>query len=149
MSRPALAVLRALWQWREAEAVAANKPPYFILAHEKLVGIAEAATYRQVDTLVPRHLSDRRRADLLRAVKTGLGLPIDQHPEHLRSVNRRPTEVERRRFAELAARRDERAAALDIDPTLIASRTTISELASDWNKCAPELMSWQRELLGA
>ena len=31
LGRPALAVLRELWQWREQEAVAANRPPFFIL----------------------------------------------------------------------------------------------------------------------
>ena len=43
LSRPALAVLRELWQWRESEAVAVNKPPFFILQHEQLVRIADIA----------------------------------------------------------------------------------------------------------
>ncbi len=34
-----------------------------------------------------------------------------------------------------------------IDPTLIASRAMLSVLARDWDQHAPELMSWQRELL--
>ena len=56
LSRPALAVLRELWHWRETEAVAANKPPFFVLPHEKLVDIAEtAATDRSVETILPRH----------------------------------------------------------------------------------------------
>ena len=37
LTRPALAVLRELWHWREREAVAANRPPFFVLSHEKLV----------------------------------------------------------------------------------------------------------------
>jgi len=36
---------------------------------------------------------------------------------------------------------------LSIDPTLIASRSTLSDLAYNWDKHAPELMNWQRELL--
>ena len=56
-----------LWLWREREAVAANRPPFFVLSHDLLVGIAEAASLqRPVDPLVPRHLSDRRRAGLRR-----------------------------------------------------------------------------------
>src|SRR5262249_19168464 len=38
----ALGVLRELWRWREHEAVHANKPPYFVLATEKMVEIAAA-----------------------------------------------------------------------------------------------------------
>src|SRR5438876_7447526 len=44
LGRPALAILRELWQWRELEAVTSNKPPYFVLSHEALVEIAAAAS---------------------------------------------------------------------------------------------------------
>src|SRR5207245_4959815 len=60
LSRPALAVLRELWRWRESEAVAANKPPYFVLSHEGLVAIASAAAAGPpTDTLHHRHLPHR------------------------------------------------------------------------------------------
>jgi ribonuclease D len=150
LSRPALAVLRALWQWREGEALGASKPPFFILQHEKLVEIADAAAARRhLDSLLPQHLSERRRAGLLQAVRDGLELSADKHPEIPRCIHHRPSESERRRYAELERRRDACASSLGIDPTLIASRATISELASDWNKHAPGLMNWQRELLQA
>ncbi|HMP82429.1 MAG TPA: HRDC domain-containing protein [Verrucomicrobiota bacterium] len=147
LSRPALAVLRELWHWREAEAVAANRPPFFILQHEKLVELAAAATAQNIEPLLPNHLSDRRRAALLRAVKAGLELPANEHPHHPKRTSYRPSEAERRRYAEIEKRRDGRATKLGIDPTLIASRPMISELARDWNKHEPELMHWQRELL--
>src|SRR5213075_1452186 len=70
LGRPALAVLRELWQWRESEAIAANKPNFFVLSHQILVDIAAAAaTDRPVEGLLPRHLSDRRRRELNKAVK--------------------------------------------------------------------------------
>jgi len=148
LSRPALAVLRELWRWRETEAVAANRPPFFILSHEVLVDIAAAAAaHRPVEPFVPQHLSPRRRGGLSHAIKTGLQLSADQHPEFPQRTSRRPTEAERRRQAELEKRRDVHAHQLGIDPTLIASRATLLELARNWDKHAPELMSWQRELL--
>jgi ribonuclease D len=148
LSRPAMAVLRELWRWREAEAIAANRPPFFILQHELLVTLADAAvTGQDVHTLLPRHLSERRRAGLLEAVKTGLSLPPDKHPHYVKRVSHRPSEAERRRYGEIEKRRDTRAAKLGMDPTVIASRPTISELARDWSKHAPSLMNWQRELL--
>ncbi len=148
LSRPALAVLRELWQWRETEAIAANRPPFFILSHEKLVEFsAAAATQRPVEPLVPRHLSPRRRDGIAQAIKTALQLPPDKHPEILQHANRRPTETERRRFGELERRRNSHATQLGIDPTLIASRATLMDLARDWNKNTTELMSWQRELV--
>jgi ribonuclease D len=150
LGRPALAVLRELWRWREHEAVAANKPPFFILSHEALVGIAAAAAAaRPVEPSLPRHLSERRRGGLLKAVAQGLAVHPEQQPKILRHAGRRATEAERRRFLELEKRRDARAADLGIDPTLIASRATLSDLAHNWEKHAPELMKWQQTLLAA
>jgi ribonuclease D len=148
LGRPALAVLRELFRWRETEAIAANKPPFFILSHQLLVEIAGAAVAsRPVDPLLPRYLSERRRRTLREAVATGLSLSPEHHPKIPRPEGRRPSEAERRRFLELQKRRDARAAELDIDSTLIASRAMLSDLAHSWDRHAPELMNWQRELL--
>jgi len=148
LDRPALAVLRELWKWREAEALAANKPPFFVLSHQALVGIAGAAVAAQpIDRFLPRHFSERRRDGLARAIARGLALPPERHPKVLRNFSRRTSDGERRRFLELQKRRDAHAARLGIDPTLIASRGTVSDLAHDWEKHQGELMSWQRALL--
>jgi ribonuclease D len=148
LGRPALAILRELWHWRETEAVAANKPPFFVMSHDLLVEIAAAAfSKRAIDPLLPRHLSERRRTGIIKAIARGLGVLPEQHPRILRSIGRRPNEAERKRFLDLQTKRDQRAAELDIDPTLIASRGALSDLAHDWEKHAAELMTWQRELL--
>ena len=150
LGRPGLAVLRELWQWRETEAIAANRPPFFILSHDLLVSIAAAAaTCRPVDPLLPKHLSERRRGGLSKAICRGLELAPEDHPQILRTVGRRPSEVQRRRFLELQKQRDTVAAELDLDPTLIASRATLSELAHNWDAHASELMDWQKQLLGS
>lgn len=148
LNRRALAVLRGLWEWRESEAVAANRPPFFILNHERLITIAAtAATHKPIDHLLPIRLSPRRRESLNQAVRTALALPPERHPEILRHKFYRPTEAEMRRYHDLEKRRDQRSRELGIDPTVIASRATLSELARDWDQHAPELMNWQRELL--
>jgi ribonuclease D len=145
---PALAILRELWQWRETEAINANRPPFFVMSHENLVEIAgAAATAHPIDPFLPKHFSERRRGGLTKAIARGLGLAPEAHPRILRSISRRPSESERRRFMELQKRRDARAADLGIDPTLIASRATLSDLAHNWDQNSTELMAWQRELL--
>ena len=148
LSRPAMAVLREIWNWRESEALASTRPPFFILSHEVMVKLAEAAAADQlVDHLVPRHLTPRRREGLAQAVQTGLAVPAEKHPEVLRTERRRPSEAEFRRFRDLEKRRDKHAHELGLDPTLIAPRATLGDLARDWDANAPELMNWQRELL--
>jgi ribonuclease D len=148
LNRHALTVMRELWQWRETEAIAANRPPFFILSHEKMVALAEAAVGRQaVEPLLPHRMSPRRRDALVAAIRVGLAMPPDRHPEKIRHKFNRATEAEMRRYRELEKRRDAHAHKLDIDPTLIASRATLGELARDWERHAPELMNWQRELM--
>jgi ribonuclease D len=148
LNRPELAVLRELWHWREREAIAANRPPFFILNHEKLVDVASAAVGNHpVENLLPPRMSPRRREALLESVRAGLAVPAGRQPEIIRHRFERPNEAERRRYAELARHRDAHAHKLGIDATLIASKSTLGDLARDWDRHAPELMSWQRELL--
>ncbi len=148
LSRPALAVLREVWKWREQEATQANRPPFFVLSHDTLHALAVAApTNPVIDPLLPKHISERRREGIKRAVERGLAIPAEQQPAILRSVGRRPSEAERRRYHDLQHRRDRRALELDIDPTLVASRAVLSDLAHDWDKHAKDLMAWQLELL--
>jgi hypothetical protein len=84
---------------------------------------------------------------LSNAIKSGLALPADQHPEILRHKGQRLTEAQIHRYGELERRRDSHAHKLGIDPTLIAPRATLGNLARNWEQYAPELMNWQRELL--
>jgi ribonuclease D len=143
---PALAVLRRLWQWREAQALRANRPPFFILTPETMVKLASAAVEsKPLDPLLPKRMSPRRKHSLAQAVQEGQG---DKHPPMLkRTRGQRPTEAEKRGFAELEKKRNAVAATLDIDPTLIASRANLIALAMDWDTHAPKLMKWQRKLL--
>ena len=118
------------------------------MSHQSLVEIAAAsANARPLEPFMPRHFSERRRRGLNRAVAHGLSLSPDQQPAILRSFGRRPSEAERRRYIELQRRRDARAAELEIDPTLIASRAVLSDLAHNWDKNSADLMNWQRKLL--
>jgi ribonuclease D len=150
LSRSGLAVLREVWLWRETEAVSSNRPPFFVLSHDLLVKIAAAAVgSRPLDPLLPKHLSERRRCGLAKAVARGLRVAPEEHPKILRSVGRRPSEIQRKRFLELQKKRDARAEELGIDPTLIASRSTLSDLAHNWEAHSPDLMNWQRSLLTA
>lgn len=148
LSRTALAVLRELWQWRESEATAANRPPYFVLQHETLIQIATAAAGgHPIERLIPQKFSEHRRTGVLRAVKKALAIPAKQQPEYVQHVIRRLNDHDKQRALELQKRRDARAAELGIDPTLIASRATLLDLAEGWEAHQSELMNWQRELL--
>jgi ribonuclease D len=148
LERPALAVLRELWHWREREALAANRPPFFVLAHEKMVEISAAAAEKKpVEPLIPVRMHPRRKDNLLDAIHAAQAVPAEKFPQKIRHRSQRPTEAEFCRFREIEKRRDKQAQALGLDPTLIASKSVLGDLARDWDKYAAELMQWQRDLL--
>ena len=74
-------------------------------------------------------------------------VPAEKFPEKIRHRSQRPTEAEFRRFRELEKTRDRHAHELQIDPTLIAPKSVLGDLARNWEKHAPELMNWQQKLL--
>jgi ribonuclease D len=148
LSRHTLAILRELWHWREREAIAANRPPFFVLAHETMVKISIAiAENHPFEQLVPPRMHPRRRENLFHAIAQARKILPEHFPHPVRIESQRPSETEFRRFRELQKNRDQHAQELKIDPTLIASKATLGDLARDWEKHAPDLMNWQRELL--
>jgi len=148
LDRRGLAILRSLWHWREGEAVSMCRPPFFILNHERMVQIAAAAAADQpADPLIPPRMNPRRRDGLVAAVRAGLAVPALELPAIIRQRFNRPSEKEFRRFRELEKIRNHQAQKLALDPTLIASRSTLGDLARDWDANAAKLMVWQRDLL--
>jgi ribonuclease D len=148
LDRRGLAVLRALWHWREREAVAADRPPFFVMSHEVIVAIAAAAAARKpIDALLPAQISAHRRAGAATVVAEGLAVPEPELPQVARKVIERLSDAEQKRVLALQTRRDARATDLKIDPTLIANRTMLTGLARNWEEHAGELMAWQRELM--
>ncbi len=148
LERGALAILRGLWHWREHEAITANRPPFFVLAHETMIAISVAvAEHKPFENLIPPRMHPRRKETLIEAIRAALTVPPAQFPQIIRHFSKRPTEEEFRRFREIEKRRDKHAHELGLDPTLIASKATIGDLARDWDQYSAGLMNWQRELL--
>jgi ribonuclease D len=149
LRRSGLSVLRELWHWRETEAINGNRPPFFVLAHDLLIELADAASHqRPIEPLIPRHISPRRRDGIERAIRHGLALPHEEQPHIEVSKAYHPNEREKRRFTELQAVRDQAATALKLDPSLIAPKALLFSVARDDSAPArAALMSWQRELL--
>ena len=143
-----LAILRELWKWREKEAVAANKPPFFVLNHDILLRLAhEAERIENIETILPPRMSSRRKEAILHAIAHARNLTDAELPNKRMNVLYQPTMDEQRRFMALKGVRDKAAAELDLDPTLIASRSTLVLLSQNWEKYSQDVMNWQRELL--
>ena len=133
--------------WREREAVEANKPPYFIVRHEDLVALADTVILRDEKTTWPNKLSNRRFNSLREAVGKALDLDAKEYPDTPRVVRRRINAREKRFYESLKVLRDKQAEELKIDPTLIASRSTLVKLSLEDGEERDRILPWQRELL--
>ena len=98
-------------------------------------------------TAWPAKLSNRRFKSLRDAVGQALDLPPEEHPETPRSVRRCITQSEKLFYESLKTLRDSQAKKLNIDPTLIASRSTLVRLSLEDNDEHNRILPWQQELL--
>ena len=143
-----LACLKTLWNWREREAVGANKPPFFILSHKLLLQVVRmAADGKKWEACLPRWVSGRRRRGMRACLQAAMQLPPENWPERKIAHRVSMTESEKDRAQELKTLRDAQADLLGIDPTLIASKAALNDLAQDWESHAPLLMDWQRKII--
>jgi ribonuclease D len=150
LDRTALAILRGLWEWREQEALRQARPPFFIIPHGNLVGMAAAAAKaKPIDPWLPRRLSTSRLKEIHRVIQAALALPAATWPVIRRHSALRLSRTQKRRYEELRQIRDAQAAKLGVEPSIIASRAALVSLAAEAGSNGEELMRWQRELLSA
>jgi len=140
------AVLRALWQWREAEAEMSDRPPFHILQNRELLNAAESFTSGRVPDY--KHFSARRRQTFREAAKIALQSPQSEWPVMRRRSGSRPTSEMRRRADQLRERRDEAAERFGLERSFIASRGALESIAADPARATALLVPWQRELIG-
>jgi ribonuclease D len=139
------AVLRALWQWRDAEAEMADRPAFHILQNRELLKSAESFTSGDVPDY--RHFSARRRQTFREAAKIALQSPQSEWPVMRRRSGSRPTEEMRRRADQLRERRDKAAERLGLERSFVASRGALEAIAADPARATALLVPWQRELI--
>ena len=141
----AAAILRALWQWRDREAQAADRPPFHILQNHLLLQAAQDFDAGQTPDF--KHLTPRRRRGFLEAAECALQLPEAEWPKRPRRVGTRPTQESERAAENLRRRRDVAAEELGIDPSFIAPKATMESIAADETCSSALLVPWQRDLL--
>lgn len=151
LNRLGLSILQHMWEWREEEAVRLNRPPFFVLPHRKMIEIADAASNKEpYMEHIPKKYPSRRRSGVLAAIQEGLKTRVADRPRKNPSNSRRPRLPRGEKFytyEELKGARDMAAEVLDLDPTVIASRSELESLASNWHDGLLQLMPWQSGVL--
>ena len=149
-----LAVLHAVWHWREQQAQRFDTPPFKVCSNDVLVKVACAAEESDSAETVLQGIQLGRRHDriypaLLAAVRAGLVRDPHSLPRRPgRDPNHTPlTQAEIARLDRIKEDRDKIAARLGFESTLIANRSQLSQIARAPRELDTILLPWQADLL--
>ena len=147
LDRRGLAFLRAIWQWRDAEAEAWDRPSFMVATNRLLIEWSECLSSGG-ELAIPSYFRPDRVRRLREALAAVDALPESAYPERPKGIRRRRDPGFDRRLDGLLKSRDEVAAKLEIDGSLIAPRAVLECIAAE--EASPEtlLLQWQRGCLG-
>ncbi len=154
LSPRGLAVLRALFTFRDREALRQGKPPFYVLGDATLLYLAAnpEANLAHVPGLGSAGL--QRFGHLLQqAIKEGRSAPPFHRPRPAQRRGR-PTEEQIARLRMLKAWRSALGKQMCMDPSLLWPMASLERLAGqtstlDAEFAAPEVRAWQRQEFGA
>ena len=151
----ALAVLRPLYEMREAEARRRDLPQAYVLSAEAMVHLAAhpdaaLAVVPGIGAATVRRLGDAIR----RAVRSGQQAPPYARPRPETPPLPRPTSAESKRMGRLKAWRQAHGKRLALDPALLWPARSLDRLARapgtlEEESRSPEVRRWQAAELGA
>jgi ribonuclease D len=146
LDRRGLAFLRELWQWRDEEARSWDRPSFMVANNRDLLQWSiDLAAGRRVE--LPRHFRSGRVRRFFAAAKPARALDDSQLPERPRGRRRKRGPSFDQRLESLIAVRDSAASSLDIEPSLIAPRSVLEQLADEEARPDELLLDWQRQCL--
>jgi ribonuclease D len=146
LDRCGLNFLKSLWEWRDAEAASWDRPSFMVATNRQLIDWSlSLAGGKRIE--IPPHFRPERRKRLTESLDAARARDPQEWPEKPRGLRRRRDSEFDARVAALISTRDAKAAALDIDASLIAPRSIIESIAE--GEAAPEevLLKWQRVCL--
>lgn len=142
-----LACLRTLWNWRDSEAEVWDRPSFMVATNRQLIEWSLRLAENKKVELPPHFRSDRVKR-YKEAIRKLAEIPQSEWPARPVKKRRKKDRNFDSRVDELSAQRNAIAADLDIDSSLVISRSVIETLAAGEAQPDEVLMSWQIELLG-
>lgn len=140
-----LAILKAMWEWREGVAQERDIPCYRIMSNKQMVAYAE--TFEAGGVMVPpAGWRPRWKKEFDGLVATVFREGQANWPQRQKKAKARLTEQQRDAIDSLCLRRDKIAEGLDIESSLLGSRSTLEQVIAEADG-ANGLMEWQKELL--
>ena len=142
-----LACLRALWQWRDGEAKTWDRPSFMVAPNRLLLEWSIDLDAHKAISL-PNHFRPDRVKRFRAALATAQELSESEWPERPAAKRRKRDRDFEHKVDLLIKDREQAAAKLDIEGSLIAPRAVLESLAAGDVLPAEVLLNWQRECLG-
>ncbi|MFQ5551300.1 MAG: ribonuclease D [Gemmatimonadales bacterium] len=150
-----LGALKALYQWRDAEARSLDRPAFRVVGNQLLIELARKrprTRKRLEQSGIPAGVVSRWGSGLIGAIKSAS--PTDP-PKRIPKVKRRQDPKAEKRLERLKNLRNEAARRLGLEPGVLCPNGTLQAVA--WSgvetrqglKTVKELRKWQIEALGA
>jgi ribonuclease D len=141
-----LACLRALWQWRDGEAKAWDRPSFMVAPNRQLLEWSIDLAERKTISL-PNHFRPDRVKRFRAALAAAEQLPEGEWPERPSGKRRKRDRDFERKVDNLIKLREEAAAKLEIEGSLIAPRAVLENIAAGDSRPEEVLLNWQQECL--
>ncbi len=150
-----LAILRALWYWRDKEAQRIDRPVFMILSNRYLIEFAKWAAQnpqKNIDAMegpkLPRNIRGRRLQSLKHTIKSAAQTPKKDYPA------KRPPKKEKKYngkpddkiVAQLSKARDQIAKELQLSPSILSPKATLQALSAE-KPLSEEAMTDQTPML--
>jgi ribonuclease D len=153
-----LAVLKAVYEWREGKAAGLDRAPFRVLGNDALTALARSAptTLRRLRSLngVPAASARRYGEELIQAVQQGLNTPPEKYPKVQRAPRPKVSRSAQQRIERLKALRQRAASDLGIEIGVLCPNGTLQAIAvaapttSKELRKVNDLKRWQGKALG-
>jgi ribonuclease D len=153
-----LAVLKALLEFREAQAQKSDLPPFKVFSSESLLALAMKKPLRpeelEAGKVLSRKQIDRYGAHLLQEIGRAMAIPDEDLPVYPREARTNLPSAVRQRVKALKAWRDMRAKSLGMEPGILLNNALINDLALKHPRSmkemeeVPGLKKWLKDVFG-
>jgi ribonuclease D len=147
LDRRGLAFLKALWQWRDVEAAAWDRPSFMVAPNREILAWSiDLAAGKRIS--LPHHFRPDRMKRFRTALAAAEAQTETEWPQRPPSNRRKRDKDFERKVDDLIKLRETAAGKLDIEGSLIAPRAVLECLAAEDAKPSDLLLNWQLECLG-
>jgi len=152
LDRRALAVVQRLYDFRDALARKADRPPFKIFNNDIILETARVKPQNAQDLETVKVLPSSQRArygrDFLRLVREAMALDDEALPQKAEARPWIRDKALEARVNRLKTARDKVAKELKIDPAVLAARHILTGVAEAGNLDVPAMREWQKRVVG-